>query len=411
MTPSTVLPAADRIPTQLVDGETTYRLVRAWPRSVDHMLLELARHDGQEVPGTVVGQWFADTDALAAEAEAAPPPAHRLGPVLLQPDGVDPRLPGLADVLDEPGASLIGHRPGRRAVVRVSRPEGEVFVKVVRKPRRAEDVVRRGRLVQTLVGPRTVVPELHEADIPRGVVGWSDVGGDTFSELGTSWAPGQAHSAWERAGRDIADLHAADVDLVEDRHDDEAEIAGADRWLRPAVAHGRLHPETVGRARARVVAALKELAGPPAIGVLHRDLHDRQLLLRPDGRIGLIDVDTLAVGERAVDHANVLVHLELRQAQGLLTPETAAAAWQGFRDGMSAGAAAHGQPGVIERSWSRLPAYLLACRLRMAAIYSFRPQWHDLAQALLTSVAEGAGTATQPLSFVRDGRPQMPMSS
>lgn len=141
MTESAVLPAVGRLPSRLV-GETTYRLVRAWPRSVDHMLLELQRHDGREATETVVGQ--------------------------------------------------------------------------------------------------------------------------TFSELGTSWTPSQTYRAWERAGRDIADLHAADVDLVEDRHDDEAEVAGSDRWLAPAVAH------------------------------------DRQLLRRPDGRIGLIDVDMLAVGERAV---------------------------------------------------------------------------------------------------------------
>lgn len=61
---------------------------------------------------------------------------------------------------------------------------------------------------------------------------------------------------------------------------------------------------------------------------------------------------------------------------------------------------------MIERDVSRLPAYVLACRLRMAAIYSFRPQWHDLAEAMLTSVAQGAGPSTDPLSFGRDERHQ-----
>lgn len=396
MTQSAVLPAADRLPLRLDDGEVTYRLVRAWPRSPQHMLLEWERCQGGSPAETVVGQWFADPAALATAVQEAPPPARRLGPVLLQPDGVDPRLPALAEVLTEPGAQLIGHRPGRRAVVRVPGPEGDVFVKVVRRPRRAEDVVRRGQLAHRLVGGRVVVPALVGADIQRGVVRWDDVGGRTLSELGTSWAPSEAYQAWRDAGQAVGVLHAADPAQVEDRHDDPAEIAGADRWLGPAVAHGRLDPDTVARARQQVVTALADLPGEPALGVLHRDLHDRQVLLRPDGRIGLIDVDTLAVGERAVDLANVLVHLDLRQAQGQLTVEAARAAWAGMRAGLGEVAAVAGEQEVLARAWRRLPAYVLSCRLRMAAIYSFRPQWHDLATALVDAVADGAGKDEDP---------------
>lgn len=390
MTHSAVLPAAHRLPLRLDDDDSTYRLVRAWPRSPQHLLLEWERREEGMPPVTVVGQWFADPTALAEAVDATPPPARRVGPVLLQPDGVDPSLPALAEVLAEPGAQLIGHRPGRRGVVRVPGPGGHAFVKVVRRPRRAEDVVRRGQVVQALVRGRVVVPILVGADLRRGVVRWGDVGGHTLSDLGRSWSAAEAYRAWERAGRAVAVLHAADPELVEDRHGDDAELAGADRWLGPAIAHGRLDPGTVARARGRLVTALAALPGEPALGVLHRDLHDRQVLLRPDGRIGLIDVDTLAVGERAVDLANVFVHLQLRAAQGLLTTDTARAAWRGLRTGLVDGADA-GHQEVTARALRRLPAYVLACRLRMAAIYSFRPQWHHLAQALLDAVADGVG--------------------
>lgn len=402
MPESTVFPAADRLPLRLEDGETGYRLVRAWPRSPQHLLTEWERTTEGTPSGTVVGQWFADPAALDAAARETQAPAHRLGPVLLQPEGTDARLPALAEVLREPGAQLIGHRPGRRAVARVPGPDGDVFVKVVRRPRRAEDVMRRGQLAQRLVDGQVVVPTLVGADIPRGVVCWGDVGGRTLSDLGPSWSPADAYRAWERAGRAVAVLHAADQELVEDRHDDDAEVAGADRWLGPAVAHGRLDPGTVTRARERVLAALADLRGEPALGVLHRDLHDRQVLLRPDGRVGLIDVDTLAVGERAVDLANVLVHLELRQAQGLLGADAAEAAWQGMCAGIVDGAPA-GQQEVTARALRRLPTYVLACRLRMAAIYSFRPQWHDLARALLRAVTEGAGLDGEPVGLGRPG--------
>lgn len=188
MTHRAVLPAADRLPLRLDDGEAGYRLVRAWPRSPEHMLVEV-HPEGQE-SATVAGQWFADPAALAEMARATPAPAHRVGPVLLQPDGADAQLPALAEALSEPGAQLIGHRPGRRAVVRVpgSRPEGDVFVKVVRKARRAEDVVRRGQLMRSLVGTEVVVPSWSGPTCPEA---WC---------AGATWAAARS-PIWGTPGR------------------------------------------------------------------------------------------------------------------------------------------------------------------------------------------------------------------
>src|SRR5690625_6735516 len=69
----------------------------------------------------------------------------------------------------------------------------------------------------------------------------------------------------------------------------------------------------------------------------------------------MIDVDTLAVGERALDVANLLVHLELREAQGLLPAELAQAARAGFLSGS----------GAAELPASRVDAYTRATRLRL----------------------------------------------
>ncbi|WP_396134697.1 phosphotransferase [Cellulomonas sp. ATA003] len=49
---------------------------------------------------------------------------------------------------------------------------------------------------------------------------------------------------------------------------------------------------------------------------VHRDLHDKQLLVDGSGGIGLLDFDLAAAGEAALDLANLLVHLELRVHQG-----------------------------------------------------------------------------------------------
>ena len=80
MTHSAVLPAAHRLPLRLDDDDSTYRLVRAWPRSPQHLLLEWERREEGMPPVTVVGQWFADPTALAEAVDATPPPARRAGP-------------------------------------------------------------------------------------------------------------------------------------------------------------------------------------------------------------------------------------------------------------------------------------------------------------------------------------------
>ena len=368
-----------RLPELVFAGADRYRLVRAWPRGRHHALAELAADDGT----TVAAQWFADPAALAEAAAKAPEPARVAGDVLLQPAGADTRLRALREVLSQDDARLVAHRPGRRAVVRVSGEDGAVreYVKVVR-PSRAADLARRGGLVAELVGDAVPVPRLVDgSDVPRGVLRWSVVPGRTLHDLGSAggWTAADARAAWAAAGRAVARLHASPVESVDARHDAEQELDAVADWLDPAVAHGLLDADLVARAGDRVSAALRDVPGSPDLGVLHRDLHDKQLMLDDAGTVGMIDVDTLAVGERALDVANVLVHLELRQAQGLLDPALAGAAREGFLAGLAA----------PELPAARVAAYALATRLRLAGVYAFRPRWRPVAQDLLRRVAEG----------------------
>ncbi|PYG00473.1 hypothetical protein SAMN05216184_10343 [Georgenia satyanarayanai] len=368
-------PGASRLPDRVLDGAHRYHLVRAWPRGEDHALVELRAEDG----GTVAAQWFACPVALAEAAAAAPAPARVSGDVLLQPGGADARLRALREVLAEDGSRLVAHRPGRRAVVRVSGTDGTVreYVKVVR-PGKAPDLARRGGLVAELVGDVVPVPRLVDASrVERGVLCWSVVPGRTLHDLGADggWGAADARAAWEAAGRAVARLHAAPAGPVEARHGAEEELDAVASWLGPAVAHGLLDAGTVARARERVTAVLRNAPADPVLGVLHRDLHDKQLLLDDAGTVGMIDVDTLAVGERALDVANLLVHLELRQAQGLLVPDLAAAARHGFLAGV----------GDVPRD--RVSAYTLATRLRLAGVYAFRPRWRSVAADLLQQAA------------------------
>ena len=55
------------------------------------------------------------------------------------------------------------------------------------------------------------------------------------------------------------------------------------------------------------------LAAPPVgMGPVHAELHDRQVLSGLENGVGVVDWDTLARGEAALDLANLLVHLHLQ---------------------------------------------------------------------------------------------------
>ena len=94
----------------------------------------------------------------------------------------------------------------------------------------------------------------------------------------------------------------------------------------------------------------------------HRDLHDKQVLW--DGRTpGLLDLDTAARAEAALDVGNLLAHLELRALAGSLPAEAARAAAGYLRD------AVEHLPTTPERT----EVYTRSARLRLACVYAFRP--------------------------------------
>lgn len=401
-----------RLPTVVVTADDHFHVVRAWPKSETHVLLELRDSTG----GTVAGQWFAHSHALAAAEDATPAPAFVAGNVLIQPDGADAKLRALPEVLRYPpsqspwadpsptslphasppraslgegeirriarpvGHQLVSHRPSRRAVVRHVGADGAAlgYTKVVRASRAAE-IARRGQLATELLNGAALTPRLLEtSDVEKGILRWSVVAGDTLADLGThpTWTPERGLDAWRAAGEAVARLHSADPMAVDATHGPSDELRAIENWLQPAIALGLLERGLVDTAMSRVSELL--LNGPTsALGVLHRDLHDKQILLDESGRIGLIDVDTLAVGERALDVANLLVHLDLRELQGNLTPEVAASSRESFLSAV----------GAASVPSARIEAYAAATRLRLAGVYAFRPRWRDVAAELLRQVA------------------------
>lgn len=370
MTPSLTaapdLEAADR-----AARSAGLRLLRSSPRGEDRLLVTVDV-DGDEV----AGQWFADAERCAHVADrtrrrGSPTPVSvHGGRLLLQPGGADRRLPALADLVDE-GAALVAHRPERRGVVRTVTGD---YVKVV-DPTRVDALA--GTLREAAAWRGVRVPQVRAADPQRGTVTLEALPGATVHRLladaGTSGSALRVLCDRARAaGRAVARLHRVPVPQTAAGHDLGAEIAVTERWVAQAASRCGLRVDRsglLGGIRARAAAHRPE---PGAL--LHRDLHDKQLLV--DGEeVGILDLDLTAVGEPALDLANLLVHLELRGHQGLVPLSWVRPLAEALVDGYA--------PGAATRAGLALHASL--CRLRLAAVYAFRP-----------------GDATGVVSLVRD---------
>jgi aminoglycoside phosphotransferase (APT) family kinase protein len=339
---------------------------RAWPREPGHVLLELR---GADV--VLAAQWWSGSQQLAATASRyARTPARVHDGVLVHLGGADRKLVRLQADLDAPGAQLVGHRAERRAVVR--RADGS-YVKHVR-PHRVEDVALGLASADRLVGSVAVVPTVEPVDPAAGTAVLAAVEGRTLLELGEDAisSPTELAAAWRAAGRVTAALHAAHPSGLS-QWTTEDEVRSAQRLVHPATAAGLL-PSCGWRPLYDAVLALPRMRGVP----VHRDLHDKQLLW--DGkRLGLIDCDTLAAGDPAADVANVLAHLQLRQAQGVLSASRASSAASDFL------AALDPTPQVL----ARVGAYRSLTTLRLAALYAWRPRWRHLVRPLLQSALDG----------------------
>lgn len=368
------LPPADSERLGLPSNILTLR--RCWPRSSGHLLLEY-RAAGERIIG---GQWFRDKEQLAgvarATARATPSPPAALATlpaagVLLQAGGADCSLPGLAPLVARHHAALLAHCPERRAVVRLTAPEGVCYAKAVR-PARAVSVAAANQAVRRLAGDAFHTAALLEMNAETGVLLWSALPGRSLNDLlGTP----DLVSAARSAGEALRALHEGPPPAEATPHRPADEIALLQQWLRRLEAFGLDEGSPFHTVARWVFRELAAESDPPVL--LHRDFYDKQILIDGEGRVSLLDFDTLAVGEAALDLANILAHLELRAMQGRCTVEEAMAAAAALLEGYPTEAPVR----------HRLGAYAAATRLRLACVYAFRPSGSVLTPMLLSGPA------------------------
>ncbi|TFD67053.1 phosphotransferase [Cryobacterium sp. Hb1] len=342
------------LPPSADDDGTTWQIERAWPDRHSGATFEArAGHDGQ-VRG---GRWTPSSGAVLGRF------------------GHDDQLPDLAATARS--GWIVVHRPGRRAVVRSA--DGSNYAKVFRPGRAAAAVAA----MQNVEGLASAFLQPRIVAVTRDVVTCTTVPGRSLHDLGADPAAGlewgRAWHAWRGAWVDSIGSAPADPSLP--AHDAFAEAAIVRSWaakltnFNPSPASSRL-VQVADRVAAGLVAGTTDALRPA-----HRDLHDKQILWDSTHGSGLIDFDTAANAEPALDLGNLRAHLALRERQGLLSSERhthAARLIDSVADEL------HVAP-------ERVNAYEAAAWFRLGCLYAFRPRWAALAAVLRAEICRQPG--------------------
>jgi hypothetical protein len=219
----------------------------------------------------------------------------------------DPALPGLAMWFDEPSrAELLSatglsgpgtlrarsYRPGRRAVLELGFGDRRVFVKAVR-PRTVPDLQARHRLLADVMPVPASLGWLPD----DGVVVMEGLAGESMLAGGGEPSPAAIEGLLDLIPE--SDFRVAPL---RDRVDGHARRLTA---VLPAVA-GRV---------AALAGRLSSLEPEPRVPA-HGDLHAGQIMLHSGRVSGLIDVDTVGMGERSDDLASLIGHLHVSALGG-----------------------------------------------------------------------------------------------
>lgn len=309
-----------------------------------------------------------ETDRIAAFPEAG---------LVLRCRGLDDRIDGLRmfykrryaeEVLSRhvaggaavrlSGHEFLGHRPGRRVVVRLAYEEagaGPATVIAKLYPARSDragdacDVLHALRRSEFGAGSPVRVPR-PVAHVPEmSLLFMEDAGSAADAPNGGDGADELSAAA---AGRALARLHASSY-VPRSRHTPEDEIAILEDRIEVAA---RLAPESEGPLRdtfARVRGALAA-AAPSRLCAVHRDFHTGQVVTGPAGTI-LLDFDTVCASDPALDVGNYLGQL-YDPLEGASRPEAAA---QAFLEAYGARS---------EAMFRRIEAYRGSSLLRLAAM-------------------------------------------
>ncbi len=293
----------------------------------------------------------------------------------------DPQLPRLQELIAgnafaaveaalAPPGVLVAYRPLSRATLRVRCVAGgEARLRVSASASRYHRIAARARAAASFAGvaggPR--FPRLH-LELPShnalliehlcGTPLNRRLGQVTESDLDAIAAALEALGRCDPAG--LPPHHGID----------EAERTA---WMLRRAAAAHLEGD-VDRLLVLLFDQAAELDVPPLVPI-HRDLHDKQIVLNGESTAGLLDSDMLAAGDPALDVANLAVHFELRELQGELAPGAGERLARGFLATCAARRLSAAGP--------RLSFFSACAWLRLAGVYALRSRGRSLVPHLL----------------------------
>ena len=222
----------------------------------------------------------------------------------------DPHLPGLAAATSKARASQLLERLGaasedvrlrvrayratRRAVVEAAGSTGTIYMKVLR-PQRVAALQQR----HTLLSPHVPIPHSLGWSQRLGIVAMQAMPGVTLRrslETGQVSQPAPDALATLLDAMPQLDSRAKRVAAPQERFEDHLRLIGT---VLPEASH------LLDRLGAHVPAA--ESAEP--LTTVHGDFHSSQVLVKEGSIVGLVDVDTVGLGQRSSDYANLLGQL------------------------------------------------------------------------------------------------------
>jgi len=346
----------------------TYR----WTDTLREPLARLGRTDSwQRVEQSRDGEWL-----------VLPASAGESGWFRASHDGLEPldpledaELPGIAGFVRDwlragYDVRLLAWRVHRRAVFRVNTPRGTSIYKCYRKDRL---LMQRWATLSSDPGQRWRAPRVLGWNPETRLLHLEDCPGRSLNDL---WLAGDGRPSDAERIVDVLDwLLVAPLPADLPTHGVAEEAALLNKRI--AAFHQTLRepPLDVDRIASRTLDRLA--SEPDTCPILcHRDLHDKQILLDPEGGGALIDLDLVAAGPPALDVGNILAHLRLRALKGARVP------WEAIARGVVRKAVTTRQ---IEGS---LACWTAATLLRLALIYSRRRRSPGLLEELLRSADE-----------------------
>ncbi len=230
----------------------------------------------------------------------------------------DEYLPGLGEACD-PESAL---RLVSRHVMSIS--PRRMRVQVIRYRPRSHAVLRhrmgRSRLYVRVVRPSTVPAILESAEligrsgfaVPRLAGLWPEGGVLWFSEIPGKNLRGLIKRGDSPPSSLILDaLESLWTVSGEDSNSAPFNLPGAYRRARAILRHSVSEDEGARQEYRRAVQALDQfIESWRPTGIAHNDFYDDQMVVLPDGKISLVDIEGVGPGEPMLDVGNFLAHLK-----------------------------------------------------------------------------------------------------